>query len=229
MPEKSAKDGDPVGGGTNQRAPLLSRAYLEALRAADAAGAYRVAAQARERGMGLLDLYESVITPAMHEVGRLWEQGAITVADEHLATELTRRVLAALRADALKRQKDMAGRGRTRAMLATVAGERHVLGLRMVADLLEEAGYEASYLGADVPTEALLAALESASPDLLCLSATMTRLWPVVAETVERAHRTRPDLELLVGGQASASRQLKEATLLGSLASLDERLRRRSC
>lgn len=208
-----------------RQAPLLSRAYLEALRAADAAGAYRVLTQARERGMRLLDLYELVITPAMHEVGRLWARGALTIADEHLATELTQRALNALRADALERPGDATREEMPRAMLAAVQGERHILGLRMAADLIEDAGYETLYLGADVPTEDLLAAVEALSPALLGLSVTMPELGPVLAQTVRRAHRARPGLDLLVGGQASASQRLREATPVKDLASLDERLR----
>ncbi|HET8566645.1 MAG TPA: B12-binding domain-containing protein [Solirubrobacterales bacterium] len=210
-----------------RRASLLARAYLEALRAADAAGAYRVLAQARERGMRLLDLYEWVITPAMHEVGRLWERGAITIADEHLATELTQRVLTALRAEGMGEPSEATRQEMPRAMLAAVQGEQHVLGLRMAADLVEDAGYETLYLGADVPTEDLLTAVESHSPDLLGLSVTMPELGPVLAETVRRAHRTRPGLDLLVGGQASASQRLREATPVKDLASLDERLHQR--
>lgn len=211
----------------DRQALRLSRAYLEALRAADAAGAYRVLAQARERGMRLLDLYEWVITPAMHEVGRLWERGAITVADEHLATELTQRALTALRADALGEPDDATGREMPRAMLAAVQGEQHSLGLRMAADLVEEAGYQTVYLGADVPTEDLLTAVESLSPDLLGLSVTMAELGPVLAETVRRVHQARPGLDLLVGGQAGAAEQTKGATPVKDLASLEERLHQR--
>lgn len=75
----------------------LSRLYLDALRAADAPGAFRVAAGALATGMAIPELYQRVITPALHEVGELWAKGALTVADEHLATSLTDRVLAALR------------------------------------------------------------------------------------------------------------------------------------
>jgi MerR family transcriptional regulator, light-induced transcriptional regulator len=180
----------------------LSRLFLDSLRANDAAGAYRVASHALEDGMTIAALYRKVVTPAMYAIGDLWEKGAITVADEHLATALTHRVLAALRPPIQVEADAERPEGRT-AMLATAQGEQHALGLRMVADVLEDAGYRTIYLGADVPTEALLQAIASLSPDLLALSATMPELAVPLEQTAARVRRAHPDLELLVGGQAA--------------------------
>lgn len=170
-------------------------------------------------------LYQRVITPAMHEIGVLWQRGALTVADEHLATALTNRVLAALRGPPGERRGagDGAGgeRSRGRALLAAVEGERHALGLRMAADVLEDAGYEALYLGVDVPTEALLRAVESLSPDLVGLAATLSSLAPRLEAVAGEVRRAHPRLRLLVGGQA-ASPRIGEGTLVQDLEMLSE-------
>lgn len=168
----------------------------------------------------MAELYQEVITPAMHELGRLWERGAITVADEHLATALTHRVLAALRPD----PRERADRPRPRAMLSAVEGEQHALGLRMAADLIEDAGYDVVYLGADTPVAALLHTVDSLSPELLGLAATMPELAPVLEQTVLEARRANPHLGLLVGGQASTSLRIREATLVEDLTSLEKRV-----
>lgn len=181
----------------------LSRLYLEALRAVNAAGAYQVAAGALEHGMSLPALYQRVITPAMYEIGELWEKGVVTVADEHAATVLTHRVLAGLRPPTQMSLDETEGADRPRVVLAAVEGERHALGLRMVADVLEEAGCCAICLGADVPTEALLQSLTAFSPSLLVLSATMPELAPALEAVAARARREHPELEVLVGGQAT--------------------------
>jgi methanogenic corrinoid protein MtbC1 len=184
-----------------RRAARLSRLYLEALRAVNAAGAYQVAAGALENGMSLPALYQRVITPAMYAIGELWEKGVVTVADEHAATVLTHRVLAGLRPPAPVRL-DAAGAPSPRVVLAAVEGEQHALGLRMVADVLEEAGYCAICLGADVPTDALFQSLTAFSPSVLALSATMPELAPTIESVAARARREHPDLEVIVGGQA---------------------------
>jgi methanogenic corrinoid protein MtbC1 len=172
--------------------------------------------------MPLAVLYEQVIAPAMHEIGRLWEHGALTVADEHLATALTHRVLAALRRSELIEQTLQTGSDKPRAILATVQGEQHALGLRMAADLLEDAGYQIAYLGADVPTEALLQAVRSLSPDLLGLSATMPASAQRLEDVIELVREERPQLPLLLGGQGGRSPRLGEGTFVGDLELLAE-------
>ena len=225
MSERSARADDSTGQEIGRAAARLARLYLDALRAADGPAAYRIAAEGLREGMTTPQLYQRVIAPAMHEIGVLWQRGAITVADEHLATALTNRVLAALRSPQ-GGEADLDGaaarRTRGRALLAAVEGERHALGLRMAADVLEDAGYESFYLGADVPTEALLRAVESLAPDLVALSATLPSLAPRLEAVADEVRRAYPDVELLVGGQA-ASPRLGEGTLVESLELLPER------
>lgn len=224
MSDKSARADNSTDKGSEPGYSRLSRTYLDALRANDAAGAYRVASRALAQGIPLATLYQSVITPAMRELGRLWEKGAITIADEHLATGLTHQVLGALRPPAFASQGFEADSAKPRAMLAAVQGEQHALGLRMAADLLEDLGFETIYLGANVPTEALMQAVDTLSPDLLGLSATISESRARLEEAVARVRGSKPGLDLVVGGQASASPQVEEAPV-ENLELLGERLR----
>jgi methanogenic corrinoid protein MtbC1 len=222
VPEQSAGADKSVHPGPPAPAALI-RSYLDALRAADVAGAYRVASRALDSGMPLAGLYQRVIAPAMHELGRLWEQGAITVADEHLATALTHRVLAALRPPELLEQTFQVQSDKPRAILAAVQGEHHALGLRMAADLLEDAGFQIAYLGADVPTEALLQALRTLSPDLLGLSATMSQSADRLEDVVELVRAEYPQMPLLLGGRGSLSPRFGEGIRVEDLERLTEK------
>lgn len=174
--------------------------------------------------MPLAALYQGVITPAMHELGRLWNEGVITIADEHLATALTHRVLAALRPPEAFEQTFEPRSGKPRVVLAAVQGEQHALGLRMAADLLEDSGYQVAYLGADMPTDALLEAVRALSPDLLGLTATMPSSAQLLEEVVERVRGEHPQLPLLLGGQGSGSPRLSEGTQVDDLERLEERV-----
>jgi methanogenic corrinoid protein MtbC1 len=221
--EHSAEAENSRGLTSGRRAAQLSRLYLDAVRAADAPGAFRLAAGALAGGMTIPELYQRVIAPAMHEIGELWAKGALTVADEHLATSLTHRVLAALRppvwVEAGMKPDATAVKGRV--MLAAVEGEQHVLGLRMAADVLEDAGFETIYLGADVPIGALLQAIDSLSPDLLALSVTLPELALQLDQVAAALRRSHPHLGLLVGGQA-ASPRVTGGTLVENLEVLPE-------
>jgi diguanylate cyclase (GGDEF)-like protein len=193
----------------------LSRAYQDALTVADAGGAGRVARQALSEGMGVAGLYQRVIAPAMWRIGDLWEQGEISVADEHLATALTHQAMAGIYGPSLG-HKARPGR----ILLAAVEGEQHALGLRMASDVIELAGYETIYLGADVPTVDLLQAVAARSPNLVGLSATMPSSIPALERTIAEIRRLDPNLIVLFGGQGAQSSGEDGAVLVRNLEQL---------
>ena len=53
-----------------------------------------------------------------------------------------------------------------RVLLACVAGNHHAVGLRMVADAFQLAGWDVQYLGANVPTAALVRQAAEWNPTL---------------------------------------------------------------
>src|SRR3712207_2377349 len=123
----AAPDGDLV---------ALRDEYLAAILEPDARRAHRLLEQAADAWTPVRRLYLEVLQPALHQIGRLWEQARIGVAHEHLATQITQSVLARLSA---RLAPPGAGHGR-RAIVSCSPGELHVVGGRMVADFLEADG-----------------------------------------------------------------------------------------
>jgi methanogenic corrinoid protein MtbC1 len=72
----------------------LQRAFTDALLLGDERAAEDVLVEAVDARLpeGLVD--EAVIAPALRAVGDLWEAGDLSVAEEHLATEIALRVIA---------------------------------------------------------------------------------------------------------------------------------------
>lgn len=187
----------------------LSRTYQDALTVADAGAAGRVARQALGEGMGVAGLYQRVIAPAMWRIGDLWRQGEISVADEHLATALTHQVMAGVYGPSLGHRFKSG-----RVLMAGVEGEQHALGLRMAADVLELAGYETIYLGADVPTDDLLRAVAARAPDLVGLSATMPDSVPALDRAISEIQSLDPSLTVFFGGQEARPRERDDRAVL---------------
>jgi diguanylate cyclase (GGDEF)-like protein len=188
----------------------ISRSYGDALRAADGAAAERVALECLQEGMAIEGLYARVIAPAMWRIGCLWKEGAITVADEHLATALTHRVMASAYGSSFGRATTRPGR----ILLAAVEGQRHALGLRMAADVLELGGYEVNYLGEDVPLDALVGAVLSRQPDLIGLSSTLTPDNSSLGAAVSQLTVAFPDTPILLGGQGVSDEVLSEGRVM---------------
>lgn len=148
----------------------LERLYLARLLAADPRGAREVVELALDEGVPAEAIYLEVVTLAMHEVGRLWEAAEASVAQEHLATQITQSVMIAL---ALRLSPgEPIGRGRP-AVVCSSPGERHALGGQMVADFLSAQGWEVLALGADVPAQELAGFTRHRGAQLVALSTAM--------------------------------------------------------
>ena len=164
----------------------------------DPAGAEAVAGEALSEGLKVEEIYSEVIAPAMDWIGRLWQHDEASIADEHLATAISQGVMARL----FPRLLHGESRSRQTVLLAAAQGEQHVLGLRMMADTLEGAGFDVRYLGADVPIDALLEACRTHQPEGLGLTASMPLTVPtLVLEIQEVAKLDRPPA-VFVGGRA---------------------------
>src|SRR4051794_23358632 len=74
----------------------LREEYLRALLAPDARRARALVDAAADDGVPVQRLYVAVLEPAMARIGRLWEEARISVAQEHMATQITQAVLAPL-------------------------------------------------------------------------------------------------------------------------------------
>lgn len=150
-----------------------------------------------EGGMPPRKVYVDVLAPAMREVGRRWQVGVATVAQEHLATAIVRSVMATLAPEL--EEPPPVGR---RIILACSEGEMHDVGLRMVGDFLEADGWDTMYLGAVTPEVELVELARTALPDAIGISTTLTTHLASVAATIEGLRANAVPALVLVGGRA---------------------------
>ena len=105
-----------------------------------------------------------VVLPYLRDLGRRWERGEVSVAQEHFASSLIRsRLLGLARGWEL-------GEGR-RALLACAAGEQHDLALIAFGLALRSRGWRIAFLGADTPAESVAEAAERLNPALVVIAA----------------------------------------------------------
>ena len=97
--------------------------YLAAILEPDPARAREVVRAAVREGLAVEAAFEQVIGAAMVEVGRRWETGAINVAHEHLATEVS----ASLVSELAGRLEPAPATGRL-AVVCCTPEEQHCLG-----------------------------------------------------------------------------------------------------
>lgn len=171
----------------------LSLRFLEKSLEGDARGAVQILLDALEAGHTVPSLYLDVLMATQREVGRLWHQGELGISEEHLVTSTTKRAMSVL----CQHGPAAEPTGKT-VVAASVAGNVHEIGTRLVSDFFELAGWRAVCLGADVPADEIQMATSYFDADLLVLSATLATQLKAVSETIERV---RPSgTPVLVGG-----------------------------
>ena len=167
------------------------------LLAGDRLGSKNVVEASLAAGTDPIGVYVDVVAPAMRAIGDGWASGGVDVAEEHRASVVVTQVLALLDSRFTRR-----GVRRGVVVAGAVAGERHALPVRMVADVVRLSGYEVHDLGADVPVASFAHAAGGADPLLaVAVSATTPGNDDAVRATVD-AVRERVDVPVLVGGGA---------------------------
>lgn len=195
-------DERPVGRLLGAHHAELGQRYMLALLEGDRDRASRLIMQAVEGGVSVPEIYAEVLGPVQQELGELWMAGDIHIGAEHFATETTRHVMSQL-FPVIARTPKREGRV---ALAASVDGNQHDIGIRMVADLLEMDGWRPVYLGASVPAPDLVETAIDFGVDLVVLSA-MLALHVDAAREAIAVFRECPqtcDLPIIVGGPAFA-------------------------
>ncbi|HEY0417792.1 MAG TPA: cobalamin-dependent protein [Gaiellaceae bacterium] len=143
------------------------------------------------------EAFMRVLAPALVEIGELWQDGQVSVAQEHLASGAVRSALQRLLAD---------HRGKVRgiAVLACAPGEWHEIGLLMLAVLLRADGWQVAYLGPDTPAEDAVALAAHLDASVILFSATREESASAL-EAGLRAVDVPEGVQVVVGGRAAGA------------------------
>ena len=132
----------------------------------DSTGARRMAEESAPEAGDLPKFYVDRVQPVMYRIGDLWAEGEVSVAQEHMATALISRIMAATyqRFELFKPSKG-------KVVVACATDEFHEIGARTVADLLELDGWDVMFIGANVPEEDFHSTVVDVQPEIVALSA----------------------------------------------------------
>ncbi|WP_426756981.1 MerR family transcriptional regulator [Myxococcus sp. Y35] len=142
---------------------------------------------------------EEVLAPLLCDVGERWQAGTLTVAQEHLVSQMVRARLVSL--------LHAAPQGRHRhAVLACFPDEEHEMGLLGAALRLRHLGARVTLLGQRVPASDLGRAVEALRPDVVGLSSVMNRGEASFEAVLTQLKQALPaGVPVWVGGAAARS------------------------
>ncbi|WP_145502204.1 B12-binding domain-containing protein [Streptomyces sp. CFMR 7] len=151
---------------------------------------------ALDTGISAETVLLDVIAPVQARVGRAWQADRLTVAQEHAATAIAERVIAALAHHPAHRPAPYGGR----ITVACVDQEWHALPARLLAEVLTLRGWRVDFLGAQVPTPHLVTHLHNTGADAVALSSSLATRLPTAHSAITACQAV--GVPVLAGGAA---------------------------
>jgi DNA-binding transcriptional MerR regulator/methylmalonyl-CoA mutase cobalamin-binding subunit len=149
--------------------------------------------------MSVPDLRQNLIVPLLTTIGERWQEGSLRIVHEHLASAIVRTFVAGLGNGSMPATAP-------RLVITTPAGQRHELGALLAATAATEFGWNVTYLGPDLPSEEIAAAVRQINPRAVALSVIYQNGNIQVQEEIKKLRRyIDPATDLIVGGRAVSS------------------------
>ncbi len=152
----------------------------------------------RAEGTGVLDIINGPLMAGMTEVGRLFNNNELIVAEVLQSAEAMKAAVNHL--EQFMEKTESSTRGKI--VLATVKGDVHDIGKNLVEIILSNNGYRVINLGIKVPPEDLIRAWREHTPDAIGLSGLLVKSAHQMVTTASDFKDHGVSVPLLVGGAA---------------------------
>lgn len=143
---------------------------------------------------GFVSFFEKILTPVMHHIGEMWQKNKISIADEHVASNVANILVKTIQ------ERNSKLPTKKRVVICVPEGEQHNLGANMIETYLSSLGFKVYNLTPSEPHDSIISFIENIKPD-----ATLVSL--ILPDSVKPAQRLvrkilqRSDGDVFVGGQ----------------------------
>ena len=194
------------------------RETLEALDALDGAGAERLIS-GQLASLGPIRFAKEFALPLLEQIGSEWRAKRMCIASEHLGSALLRSLLgSSLRPTTAHRDAPLV-------VFATLPGEKHDLGLLIVALVALGAGANPVFLGADLPVEEIADAARKTGAAAVAISGVTQAAEELDAGLRQLRSALPSSVELWLGGMRAAEIEIPEGVQwLDALHRLEQRV-----
>lgn len=146
-----------------------------------------------------LDIINGPLMDGMKEVGRLFNENQLIVAEVLQSAEVMKAAVAYLEP---YMEKDDATASKGKIVLATVKGDVHDIGKNLVDIILSNNGYDVIDLGIKVAPVELVETIKKEKPDMVGLSGLLVKSAQQMVLTAHDMKQAGIDIPILVGGAA---------------------------
>ncbi|MBM7704708.1 methionine synthase [Metabacillus iocasae] len=150
-----------------------------------------------------LAIINGPLMDGMTEVGRLFNDNQLIVAEVLQSAEVMKAAVAFLEPHMEKGEED---NGKGKVVLATVKGDVHDIGKNLVDIILSNNGFKVVDLGIKVNPQQLIEAIKTEKPDIVGLSGLLVKSAQQMVLTAQDLKQANISVPILVGGAALSRR-----------------------
>lgn len=154
--------------------------------------------RAMDEGIEARVILNEALIAAMEKVGSLFECNEFYVPEMLVSARAMKAGLEILRPKLMSDDVEETGS----VIVGTVQGDLHDIGKKLVAIMLEGAGFKVEDLGVDIPPEEFVTAIRDNEVDILAMSALLTTTMTHMETTIKAIEEAgvRDRVKIIVGG-----------------------------
>ena len=143
----------------------------------------------------IADFFDKILRPVMVKIGKDWETGKITIATEHVASNIAQTLVKII-------MEQSSGTGnKKKVMICVPVGEEHHIGCDVLETYLTIKGFKVFNMGTSIPTESIMGFINMKKPDIVLISITIQDNI-LAGQRLAKKIRGQSKIPILVGGYA---------------------------
>ena len=143
----------------------------------------------------IADFFDKILRPVMVKIGKDWETGKLTIATEHVASNIAQTLV-----KIIMEQSSGAG-NKKKVMVCVPVGEEHHMGCDVLETYLTIKGFKVFNMGTSIPTESIMEFINMKKPDIVLISITIQDNI-LAGQRLAKKIRGQSKIPILVGGYA---------------------------
>ena len=143
----------------------------------------------------IADFFDKILRPVMAKIGKDWETGKLTIATEHVASNIAQTLVKII-------MDQSSGTGnKKKVMICVPVGEEHHIGCDVLETYLTIKGFKVFNMGTSIPTESIMEFINIKKPDIVLISITIQDNI-LAGQRLAKKIRGQSKIPILVGGYA---------------------------
>lgn len=141
--------------------------------------------------------YEKILNPVMENIGYMWQNGKLTIASEHIASNTTQSIIKII---SDKQKKSKLDKGKI--LLTTPIGEEHNIGCNVLESFLLSKGYTVYNLSPSTPAQSLLRFMKTVNVKVVIISIMTKDNIKSGKRLAKKIYDENKHVKIILGGQA---------------------------